>query len=442
MPVVEMIMPKMGESVMEGTILKWLKKLGDKVREEECIAEVATDKVTTEIPCEHGGRLTKILVAAGEIAKIGQPIALIETDAKQEEISAVPARQEKQVGLSASAVVSPAQQGAKDDIPTRDGAGNFYSPLVRKIAKEHGVSLQVLQSLSGTGMHGRVTKADLLRYLDLGEKSTTQPAAPQDNPSPPTMQPLGTSVQPGDEIIEMSHMRRLIAERMIGSQRTAAHVTSFVEADVTALVAWKKKYAKNLYKETKQALTLTPLFLEAVIKAIKDYPMVNSRIVGDKIIRQQAINIGLAVSLPSNDLVVPVIKHAQHLSLQGLTEQVNSLASRAKNGKLLPEDLEGGTFTVSNIGTFGNLMGTPIILQPQSAILALGCVHKKPVVIESPQGDCIGIRQMMYLSHSYDHRIIDGVLGGSFAKRVAEYMETFDTTRTMRRPQQESTSPS
>ena len=311
-----------------------------------------------------------------------------------------------------------------DKLPVHDETGRFYSPLVRKIAKERDLSPQELHAVPGTGSHGRVTREDLMAYLGARKQGTTPPPQPQiQEELPPSLL--------SNEVIEMTHMRRLIAERMIASKHTAAHVTSFSEADVTALVEWRRNHVKATHRTTQQKLTLTPLFLEAVIKAIKDYPLVNSSVDGHRIIQKKSINIGLAVALPSNDLIVPVIKNAQDLDLRGLIERVNELASRAKNQQLRPKDLEEGTFTVSNIGSFGSLMGTPIIMQPQSAILALGAVHKRPAVVETSVGDYIGIRQMMFLSHSYDHRIIDGALGGSFVKRVAEYLTKFDTTRTL-----------
>ena len=437
-----MVMPKMGESVVEGTILQWLKKPGDLVEEEEYLVEVATDKVTTEIPCTHRGRLKEVLVAAGGVAKIGHPIALIEVESvpSDDEDTPVPTLEEQP-----PAPVVPSHEAGQSPPPLPSKDERFYSPLVRKIAKEHGLSPQELRALPGSGMNRRVTKKDLMAYLEGRKKELLFEPSPSAQLQ--TSEEAGLSLQPGDEVIEMTRLRHIIAERMLSSKRTAAHVTSFAEADVTALVQWKKRHAEDFRRETQRALTLTPLFLEAVIRAIQDYPLVNSSLSGDKIIRRKSINIGLAVALPSNELIVPVIRQAQNLSLRGLIEQVNDLGTRARKRQLKAHEVEGGTFTVSNIGSFGSLMGTPIIMQPQSAILALGVIKKRPVVIEGPAGDALGIRQMMFLSHSYDHRVIDGALGGAFVDRVGKYLENFDETRTIKQAplppsQQERVSPS
>ncbi|MAE84013.1 MAG: 2-oxoglutarate dehydrogenase [Flammeovirgaceae bacterium] len=433
MALVEMVMPKMGESVMEGTVLSWLKNVGDAIEEDESILEVATDKVDTEIPSTHAGVLKEILAQEGDVVEVGKPIAIIETDGEASTTpEATPAKDEKKAVEAAEAIMETATATVSTEaIPSKAG-DKFFSPLVRNIAKEEGISLQELEKLAGSGKDGRVTKNDILAYVkDRSNGSAKVTAAAEASPtSRPAAQPVPVTISGEDEIIEMDRMRKMIADRMVASKQISPHVTSFVEADVTEMVHWRNKM-KSVFAEKGQALTFTPIMIEAVVKAIRDYPMINVQVDGSNIVRKGNINIGMAVALPSGNLIVPVIHNADQLNLVGLTEKVNDLARRARDNKLKPDDLQGGTYTVSNVGSFGNVMGTPIIMQPQVGILALGAIQKKPSVIETPQGDFIGIRHKMFLSHSYDHRVVDGALGGMFVRRVADYLEQFDKNRTV-----------
>ncbi len=426
MALVEMVMPKMGESVMEGTILNWLKNVGDRIEQDESVLEVATDKVDTEVPAIQGGILKEILAQKGEVIQVGKPIAIIETEqdiqpeksagspkkaaSLPEEVKKAPDRKES-FQTASDPDISNSRKHAESD--------RFYSPLVLNIARTENITRDELEQIEGTGKENRVTKNDILKYV--AERSGSTPREASVKPA--------RSVSGNVEIIEMDRMRKMIAERMVESKRISPHVTSFVEADVTNIVQWRNKWKNQLMEKENLALTYTPIFIEAVIKSLKDYPFVNISVDGDKIILKKDINIGIAVALSNNNLIVPVIKNADRLNLLGLTRQVNDLAKRARANKLTPDDLSGGTYTVSNVGSFGNVMGTPIIMQPQAAILALGAVQKKPAVIETPQGDTLGIRHMMFLSHSYDHRVIDGALGGMFVRRVADYLENFDISR-------------
>ncbi|MEP0368120.1 MAG: dihydrolipoamide acetyltransferase family protein [Cyclobacteriaceae bacterium] len=421
MPLVELVMPKMGESVMEGTILSWLKTEGENIEEDESILEVATDKVDTEIPSLYTGVLKEILAKEGDVVEVGKPIAMIETDGD----AAIPQEEpdESELVTEAEKLIETAVQEHSAEKVESQGSTRFYSPLVKNIAKEENISMTELETIPGTGQDGRVTKTDMLAYL----KNKTAPAASNGQTKRPEPMPVVASGE--DEIIEMDRMRKMIAERMIASKQISAHVTSFVEADVTEVVKWRGKMKKLFMERDAQALTYTPIILEAVVKAIKDYPMINVQVDGSRIIKKADINIGLAVALPSGNLIVPVIRNADQLSILGLTQKVNDMAKRARENKLSPDELSGGTFTVSNVGSFGNVMGTPIIMQPQVGILALGAIQKKPAVIETPQGDFIGIRSKMFLSHSYDHRVVDGALGGMFVRRVADYLEGFDPNR-------------
>lgn len=413
MALVELLMPKMGESIMEATILSWLKKPGDKIELEESVLEVATDKVDTEVPSTHGGILKEILAQKGDVVKVGHPIAMILTEgndpvamsdrAPEKKLSSVP---EHPNGNGKAHTSEP---------KSSRGSTRFYSPLVKNIVKQENISLTELENLSGSGKEGRVTKNDIISYVQHRGAKSVQ----------------ATSIGMADEIIEMDRMRKIIAERMIESKRISAHVTSFVEADVTNLVHWRNKVKNEFFERSGEALTYTPLFIEAVALAILDYPMINIQVDGDRIIRKKDINIGMAVALPTGNLIVPVIRNADQQSLAQLTKIVNDFARRARENKLKPDDLAGGTFTISNIGSFGNILGTPIIMQPQVAIIALGAMQKKPSVIETPQGDAIAIRHKMYLSHSYDHRVVDGALGGMLVKRVADYLEKFDIHRSI-----------
>jgi 2-oxoglutarate dehydrogenase E2 component (dihydrolipoamide succinyltransferase) len=444
---VEMIMPKMGESVAEATIIKWLKNEGDKVSAEESVLEIATDKVDSEVPSPSAGIITKRLFKEGDVVQVGAVIAIISTEADAN-VSApkteapVTAQSSSNGNGSAKKEVVPTPVFETADIGKTSSTGKFYSPLVRNIAKQEGITAQELDTIQGTGQGGRVTKHDILGYLPNRGKQQQAPAKTTAQPEakPQQQQAAQTTAQPqqnghakpavwmgeNDEIVEMDRMRKLIAEHMVMSKHTSPHVTSFVEADVTNIVLWREKIKKMFEKREGEKLTFTPIFIEAVVKAIKDFPMINVSLDGNKIIVRKNINIGMAAALPTGNLIVPVIKNADRMNLIGLTKSVNDLANRARAGKLSPDDIQGGTYTISNVGTFGNVMGTPIINQPQVAILAVGAIRKKPAVIETPYGDTIGIRHMMFLSHSYDHRVVDGALGGSFVRRVADYLENFD----------------
>ncbi|CAN5382967.1 dihydrolipoamide acetyltransferase family protein [soil metagenome] len=436
----QLIMPKMGESVAEATILKWLKKEGDRIEADEPVLEIATDKVDSEVPSPAAGILTKRMFEEGQVVKVGQVIAMIA--AEGESAKAEPAK----ATAPAPAVISAPSSNGKSEIQPStspviassepisktSSSGKFYSPLVRTIAKQEGVSMAELENISGSGANNRVTKNDLLEHIDKKNSGTSPSPAPGKAPvSMPAYTAPAVSTSGNTEIIEMDRMRKLIAEHMVMSKRTSPHVTSFVEADVTNMVMWREKMKSVFEKRDGEKLTFTPLFIEALIKAIKDFPMINCSLDGTRIILKKDINIGMAAALPSGNLIVPVIRNADRLNLLGLVKSVNDLASRARANKLSPDEIQGGTYTLTNVGTFGNVMGTPIINQPQVAIMATGAIRKKPAVIETPQGDTIGIRHFMFLSHSYDHRIVDGALGGSFVRRVADYLEQWDVNRAM-----------
>jgi 2-oxoglutarate dehydrogenase E2 component (dihydrolipoamide succinyltransferase) len=427
---VEMLMPKMGESIIEGTILTWLKKEGDAIEQDESVLEVATDKVDTEVPATHAGILKKILAKEGDVVAVGAPIAIIETSgeaslASPESKKETPSGKEELIAAApenTAAILS--QPETQEELPSEDG--RFYSPLVKSIAKEEGIASSELSKIPGTGKEGRVTKQDMLDYLKARTSSAatqTVSAAKAPSISEPKVQ---TSISATDEIIEMDRMRKMIAQRMIESRRISAHVTSFVEADMTNIVLWRDKNKDAYRAKYGEGITFTPFFIDAVARAIRDFPMINISVDGDRIIKKKDINVGMAVALPSGNLIVPVIKNADQLNLVGISKKVNDLANRARNNKLTADDLAGGTYTVSNVGSFGNVMGTPIIPQPQVAILAIGAIVKKPAVVETPTGDVIAIRHKMFLSHSYDHRVVDGSLGGMFVRRVADYLEAFD----------------
>ncbi|HRG58854.1 MAG TPA: dihydrolipoamide acetyltransferase family protein [Bacteroidia bacterium] len=440
----DMIMPKMGESVAEATITKWLKNEGDQVAPDESVLEIATDKVDSEVPAQKGGILVKRLFKEGDVVQVGTVIAII-SDSASASIESAPAAlvSEKIVEKSATA---PAAYTTSSSTTSNVG-DRFYSPLVKSIAKEENISNVELDSIIGTGKEGRVTKEDILKYISNRKTAPVQASVklePEVQPvyasavsNSPASNSNTTSVKPsvslnaGDEIIEMDRMRKLIAEHMVKSKHTSPHVTSFVEADVTNIVMWRDKVKNSFEKRENEKITFTPIFIEAIARAIKDFPMINIAVDGTNIIKRKDINIGMAAALPTGNLIVPVIKNADQKNLLGLTKSVNDLANRARTGKLTPDEIAGGTFTLTNVGSFGNVMGTPIINQPQVAILAVGAIKKKPVVIETPQGDTIGIRHMMFLSHSYDHRVVDGSLGGSFVRRVADYLESFDLNRTI-----------
>ncbi len=436
---IELLLPKMGESVAEATIIKWVKKEGEAVKADEPIIEIATDKVDSEVPSPEDGTLLKCLVKEGDVVQVGQPIAIIQTGAA-----------EAPVVVAAPAAAAPAPAAAPmADIPfvpaadanvTIVSGDRFYSPLVKNMAKSEGISQAELDAIPGSGQGGRVTKDDLKNYLATrGQQAPAAAPAIASAPAPvaqPAAAPAkeapkkaSVSVNGNDEIVQMDRMRKLIADHMVMSKQVSPHVTSYVEADLTNVVMWRDKVKKNFEQKEKTKLTFTPIFIEAVAKAIKDFPGVNASVDGDKIILRGDINIGMATALPSGNLIVPVIKNADQLNLVGIAKKVNDLADRARNNKLTPDEIQGGTYTLTNVGSFGNVMGTPIINQPQVAILAVGAIRKKPAVIETPAGDFIGIRHMMFLSHSYDHRIVDGALGGMFVRRVADYLENWDVNR-------------
>lgn len=436
---IELLLPKMGESVAEATIIKWVKKEGDTLKADEPIIEIATDKVDSEVPSPEDGVLLKCLVKEGDVVQVGQPIALIGVGV-QTSATAPPAIQPASPapGPKASAAVPFVPSPPAQNDPLRTESSRFYSPLVKNIARSEGISMAELETITGNGQGGRVTKSDILGYV-AGRKQNGTAAAPPQTPAaaPAQSQPqaaparskAAVSLMGGDEVIEMDRMRKLIAEHMVMSKHTSPHVTSYVEADVTNLVMWRERVKKEFELKEKTKITFTPIFIEAIVRAIKDFPMINISVDGDKLIKRGSINIGMATALPSGNLIVPVIKNADQYNLAGLARQVNDLADRARNNKLQPDEIQGGTYTITNVGSFGNVMGTPIINQPQVAIMAVGAIRKKPAVIETPAGDLIGIRHMMFLSHSYDHRVVDGALGGQFVRRVADYLENFDINR-------------
>lgn len=439
MAIVEMVMPKMGESIMEGTVLSWLKQEGEAIEADESVLEVATDKVDTEVPATHGGILKEILVQEGDVVAVGSVIAKIETEASVEdaapssEAPAPKAAEAVNTQITAAVTATASNGHAVLDKPASD---RFYSPLVMNIARQESIAMTELELVPGTGRESRVTKKDIMAYLKNRPAAgvqvpvaTTAPAPAASPDRAPKQMPV--SISGDDEIIAMDRMRKMIAERMVDSKRISPHVTSFVEADVTNVVYWRNRVKQSFKEKEGEPITFTPIFLQAVVNALKDYPMMNIQVDGTNIIKKKAINVGMAVALPSGNLIVPVIHNTDQYNLVGLTKKVNDLARRARENKLTPDDLQGGTYTISNVGSFGNVMGTPIIMQPQVGILALGAVVKKPAVVETPTGDAIAIRHKMFLSHSYDHRVVDGSLGGMFVRRVADYLERFDPTQTI-----------
>lgn len=441
MALVEMVMPKMGESIMEGTVLSWLKEEGDTIEADESVLEVATDKVDTEVPATHGGVLKEILVKEGDVVPVGAPIARIETEGEDSVDTPAPAAEAAPAAVTAQ-VAEAASNGASSNgsngvaVLEKPASDRFYSPLVMNIARQESIAMSELERVPGTGRDGRVTKKDILAYVKnrpseipaAAPATVSAPAAPAPERAP---QPMPVSISGEDEIIEMDRMRKMIAQRMVDSKRISPHVTSFVEADVTSIVSWRNRVKQSFKEREGEPITFTPIFMEAVVKALKDYPMMNIQVDGNNIIKKRDINVGMAVALPSGNLIVPVIHNTDQYNLVGLTKKVNNLARRARENKLTPDDLQGGTYTISNVGSFGNVMGTPIIMQPQVGILALGAVVKKPAVIETPTGDAIAIRHKMFLSHSYDHRVVDGSLGGMFVRRVADYLERFDAQQSI-----------
>lgn len=432
----ELKLPKMGESVAEATITSWLKNVGDTIEADEAILEIATDKVDSEVPSEVDGTLVEVLFQVDDVVQVGQTIAIIETDAasvaqETPAASQAPAQADKAVAAAIAHVEKGLETAAPADYSNSD---SFFSPLVKNIAKEENISLAELESIKGSGTNGRVTKHDILAYI-ADKKSGKVTAAPKVTVAAAVKAPAQkattapVSLNGGDEIIEMTRMGKLIAHHMVASVQTSAHVQSFIECDVTNIWNWRKKHKDAFAKREGENLTFTPIFMEAVAKALKEFPMMNIAIDGDNIIKRKNINLGMAAALPDGNLIVPVIKNADQLNLMGMAKAVNDLARRSRDGKLKPDDTQGGTYTVTNVGTFGSVLGTPIINQPQVGILALGAIRKVPAVVETPQGDFIGIRMKMFLSHSYDHRVVNGALGGQFVQRVAHLLEGFDVNR-------------
>jgi 2-oxoglutarate dehydrogenase E2 component (dihydrolipoamide succinyltransferase) len=460
MPLVDLVMPKLGESIMEATVLRWHKKPGDTIKEDETVLDIATDKVDSEVPSTAAGVLEEILYSENDVVPIGAVIAKIRvgadaavTASPQTTAPAAPVYEEASVVEHI-----PYQPAAVTGVPTPNSI-RFYSPLVLNIAQQEGISLAELEKIPGTGQDGRVSKKDILAYVASGQKepgkqaeqgqetkaSSYQPAASHPAPAVANASLITNGAEPATqssqlapqsytgnvEIIEMDRMRKMIAKHMVDSKHNSPHVTSFVECDVTNLVLWRERIKKDFEKREGEKITYTPIFIEAIVKCIKKYPMMSSSVDGDRIIIKKDLNIGMATALPSGNLIVPVIKNADQLNLAGLTKKVNGLANAARTGKLKPDDTTGGTFTLTNVGTFGSIMGTPIINQPQVAIMAVGAIKKRPMVIETPQGDSIAIRHMMYISMSYDHRIIDGALGATFLNAVSKELENFDSSRTI-----------
>ncbi len=437
---VELIMPKMGESVAEATITSWLKEVGDTIEADESVVEIATDKVDSEVPSTAEGVLVEKLFEEGDVVQVGQAIAIISTDGETAVDAPAPATSTPEPVTETAPAVQPVATATAEKIDTKSDSGRFYSPLVRSIAEKEGIPMNELEAIPGTGKDGRVTKKDILNYLPnrTGEVATATPTPQNGSSAPAKPAPAVKQEAPkaapvasmaGDEIIEMDRMRKLIADHMVMSKQTSPHVTSYVEADMTNIVNWRNKVKNEFQARENEKITFTPIIMEAIIKAIKDFPLINVSVDGDKIIKRKNINLGMATALPTGNLIVPVIKNADQLNLVGLTKAVNDLANRARNNALNPDDIAGGTYTLTNVGTFGNVMGTPIINQPQVAIMAAGAIQKKPAIIETPNGDAIAIRHKMFLSHAYDHRVVDGALGGMFVRRVADYLEDFDVNR-------------
>ena len=434
----QLVMPKMGESIAEATIIRWVKNEGDMIAADETVLEIATDKVDSEVPSPKGGKLIKRLFNEGDVIPVGAVIAIIALEGGATASSTAPAPEVKTAVAEVEKTVIAAINTTNTPKPNNAGGARFYSPLVLNIAKEENVSMTEMENIEGTGNEGRVTKRDILAFVQ--NRTNAPAAAPVSAPAAttPVSQPAAqapafkapkVTLMQGDEIIEMDRMRKIIAENMVMSKHVSPHVTSFVEADVTNMVKWRDKAKAVFEKREGEKITFTPMFIECVVKAIKDYPMINIAVDGTNIVKRKQINIGMAAALPSGNLIVPVIKNSDNMNLIGLTKTVNDLANRARTNKLSPDEISGGTFTLTNVGGFGNVMGTPIISQPQVAIMATGTIKKKPAVLETEMGDVIAIRHIMFLSLSYDHRVVDGSLGGSFLRRVADYMEQWDVNR-------------
>ena len=431
MALFEIIMPKLGESIIEATITKWLVKEGDAIAEDDPIVEIATDKVDSEIPSPIDGKIAKLHFNEGDTVPVGAIIALVNMDGDED--TATPEVKSETKPASRPLVDTPAKNEveAKQEMIAQEGldfsdSQKFYSPLVKNIAKQENISLSELDALTGSGKDGRVTKSDILKYIE--DKKSGKVSAPATPAKTLTTPPVTSGA--GDEIIEMDRMRRLIADHMVMSKQTSPHVTMFHEVDMTNIVMWRNKIKDDFQQREGEKLTFTPIFIEAAARALRDFPLVNASVNGYSVIKRKNVNIGMATALPNGNLIVPVIRNADQKNLVGLAKDVNDLANRARANKLNPDEIQGGTFTITNFGQFGNSTGAPIINQPQVAILGVGTIKKKPVVIETPQGDMIGIRHMMILSLAFDHRIVDGSLGGMFLQKVAGYLENFDTNRT------------
>ena len=420
----KLLLPSMGEGVMEATIISWLYNEGDQIKEDDSVVEIATDKVDSDVPTPVSGKIVKILKQKDEVAKVGEAIAILEVEG---EGSATTEVTETTEATPAPEVVQTLEQPLKATPAVAIGGDKFLSPLVKSIVVEEKITHGELDSIQGSGLEGRITKEDILSFVkNRGQAPVAAPTPAQPATKVATTTPVATVTAAGDEIIPMDRMRKIIAENMVKAKQIAPHVTSFIETDVTNIVRWRTKNKGAFEKREGERLTFMPIFVKAVVKAIQDYPMINVSVNGEQIIKKKNINIGMATALPDGNLIVPVIKNADQLSLSGLAKAINDLAFRARNKKLRPEDTQGATYTISNVGSFGNLMGTPIIPQPQVAILAIGAIVKKPAVLETPDGDVIAIRNLMFMSHSYDHRVVDGSLGGMFLKHVHDYLENWD----------------
>ncbi|WP_028375878.1 dihydrolipoamide acetyltransferase family protein [Leeuwenhoekiella sp. MAR_2009_132] len=448
----ELKLPKMGESVAEATVTNWLKEVGDSIELDEPVVEIATDKVDSEVPSEVEGILVEKLFGPDDVVQVGQTIAIIETssesagtsnsdDSDNNDTDLLESVNEDAATNEAAARVEEAKTTTSPAVAISNDGDRFYSPLVKNIAQQEGIAQEELDQIKGTGLEGRVTKDDILNYVEAAKNGKKQSVSPSKEKAEPQKQDkvspsassskvaTPVSVNGGDEIIQMTRMGKMISKHMVASVQTSAHVQSFIEVDVTNIWNWRARVKDSFQKREGEKLTFTPIFMEAVAKAIRDFPMINISVDGDTIIKRKNINLGMAAALPDGNLIVPVIQNADQLNLVGMAKAVNDLANRARMGKLKPDDTQGGTYTVTNVGTFGSIMGTPIINQPQVAILALGAIRKVPAVIETPEGDFIGIRHKMFLSHSYDHRVINGALGGQFVQRVAQYLEAWDSSR-------------
>lgn len=428
----KLLLPSMGEGVMEATIITWLFSEGDHVKEDDSVVEIATDKVDSDVPTPVSGKIVKILKQKDEVAKVGEAIAILEIEGEGGNTAAEETVVETSAPAPDAETLKTIEEPLKVSASTEFSGDLYLSPLVKSIAQQENISETELKSIKGSGLEGRITKEDILAYVKNRGNQPAQQAAPVQQAAP-AAQPVATSAPAstitaaaGDEIIPMDRMRKIIAENMVKAKQIAPHVTSFIETDVTNVVKWRNKNKSLFEKREGEKLTFMPIFVRAVVKAIQDFPMINVSVNGENIIKKKNINIGMATALPDGNLIVPVIKNADQLSLSGLAKAINDLAYRARNKKLRPEDTQGATYTISNVGSFGNLMGTPIIPQPQVAILAIGAIVKKPAVLETPDGDVIAIRNLMFMSHSYDHRVVDGSLGGMMLKHVHDYLENWD----------------